>query len=710
MFDLFDLDDEVMKLAAIGIVSVLGIIFLAFFFVYVAIPFGAIAIGYLGYRAYQEHPSTRGRRLQTKATELRQVIANAQQDGGAHAFSDFDAFGSFLSRLDIPQHSGVAEPLFEVCRQLYAEEHFSGELPKLPDPCTNLDWARHVDSLSRIAAKLPNKNSPRIFAGTVLNSLRAFRDAIPVAALEAPMQSYSVLASGLVKNVPSVIEQMILPFYAEDAGDLFIELRKQLDRNLHEMSGVPYSPENYDSPHLVSPTKHKGTPLEIVNGYLRHTPIRQLFQAHIPISIPQKPRFEGTWVVAPSGTGKTTLLSQMLKGDLEEVKAGRASIIVMDSKGELTGDLARLARFAPGGDLEGKLVLIEPHPQLAINPLDLAPTSGHTIDLVEYLFSFGLPTTDLQSALLRSVLLALQNVPNASFNDLRKFLRYGWQQYEPHIETLQPALRDFFMAKVDGKQSEFDGKEYQPRRRELLARIQDITTRVPMLDDMFSAPKTRIDLGAQMDAGKVIVIDNSRRVLGEGGSEFFGRIFLALIRGDAERRANLPEAGKLPCYVYIDECDTIISSDENVNTILTKCRSQKIALILAHQKLADIKSDIVKAALRDSAVRFANLDSEAKALSPLFNADDDFIRNLGRGRFALYIRGEKTGALAVTVQNDPISAWPRMSDVDFGEIQRQMRDRYCHTPPTAGVTPLREAAQDPEPFLPLGDPTLSPTR
>jgi len=75
----------------------------------------------------------------------------------------------------------------------------------------------------------------------------------------------------------------------------------------------------------------------------------------------------------------------------------------MDSKGDLIDHAKRLECFGPNGELADKLVLIEPHEDLAINPLDIGATTGHTISLLEYVFSSPLKrSTSKQNTLFRS--------------------------------------------------------------------------------------------------------------------------------------------------------------------------------------------------------------------------------------------------------------------------------------------------------------------
>lgn len=384
-----------------------------------------------------------------------------------------------------------------------------------------------------------------------------------------------------------------------------------------------------------------------------------------PLLLPDPQRFEGTWIVAPQGRGKTTLLSAFLAEDLKT----DASIIVMDSKGDLIDHLKQLAIFREND----RLVLIEPDASLALNPLSLGASSGHTIALLEYVFAglLDAKTTALQSSLLRSVLMLCKAVPNANFTTLRQILQKGWRPFEQHLHSLHAEDREFFT------EGEFDGQTYKKTREELLWRIRDLTTRVPLLRDMFSAPETKIDLSREMDAGKVIVIDNSMKKLGEGGSEFFARFFIALILASAHQRAGRPDSAKLPCYVYIDECQTVISNDNKIANILHQCRSQKIGLVLAHQEFQQIKSEDVRGALANCGVRIANVDDESKELGPRIRVDPLSFSQLRRGQFYMFARD--LGTSRIEAPYDPIWMWPKMTQEEFEEIRRKMRERYSFT-------------------------------
>ncbi len=286
----------------------------------------------------------------------------------------------------------------------------------------------------------------------------------------------------------------------------------------------------------------------------------------------------------------------------------------------------------------------------------------------------------------------MQAIPNSNFDTFRRFLMNGWQPYESYIRTMHPDDRDFFT------NGEYDSKTYTETKQQLLWRIRDLTTKVPLIRDMFKAPHTLLDLSAEMDAGKVIIIDNSAAKL-SSGSEFFARFFVALILAAAQQRAGRRADEKLPCYFYIDECDTVISRDLKIAEIIQRCRSQKIGLILAHQTLTQIDNEKVRAALADCAVRIANSDDEAAHLAPRLRTEVEVLRSLGKGKFAVFMRDQMKRALIVTVPPDSsVSGWPKMTESEFAAVQRKMQENYCFTTPC----PETEPPPDPSPDSDLG--------
>jgi hypothetical protein len=348
-----------------------------------------------------------------------------------------------------------------------------------------------------------------------------------------------------------------------------------------------------------------------------------------PFNFPDAQRFAGTWIVAPPGRGKTNLLHNLIAKDWKSP----CTIVLMDSK----GDLINSYRGFDG------VVVIDPA-TANINPLQLG-SSTRSVEFLEYIFSALLETgmTALQKTLFRSVLTLLLKVPNATLETFRQVLTSGIEPYVQYLSQCDPATEDFFTA---GKPTEFNSPTYKETKQQILWRLRLILSN-DYLRAIFTSPTTNIPFSQLLDSGKTIIIDNSKDVLGEEGAEFFGRFFVALVWMAAVSRSRLRPEDKVPVYFYIDECHTVIKRDTKITTILDECRSQKIALILAHQRIAQISPEVIDA-LNNCAIRLANSDDDAESLAKRFRVEAPALR-LPVGQFACFVRDKTPQAVAINV-------------------------------------------------------------
>lgn len=503
--------------------------------------------------------------------------------------------------------------------------------------------------------------------------------------------AFSVPLISVLLDPNQVVDSIIGTLYTGELADvgLFSAVQDQIYANMCAFSGVPL--DGSSKKPLIKACDADLAPEELVEAYLGGTPLQALLLTPVPFSLPDEQRFSGHWIIAPPGRGKTTLLHAMFLDDANR----DASIIVMDSKGDLINPLKELAA------VEDRLVLIEPDPNfpLALNPLDIPKANvAHTVSLLEYVFSALLEAkmTALQMTLFRSVLPALvEVVPNATLETFRDVIENGTGRYKEYIAKLSPDLKDFFTR-------QFDSKTYTETRQQLVWRLQFLMTN-PIIKQMFSALKTKLDIGKEIDAGKIILIDNGKQRLGDEGSEFFGRFFIALVLAAAQQRAGRPASEKLPCYFYIDECQNVIRRDEKISTILDECRSQKIAMIMAHQRTAQITSANVLDALSNCAIRMANSDDEAKYLSEKLRMDTDTLRSLPRGTFATFVRDLTRTGIALSIPYTDLAKLPKMTAVEQVAIRERMRAQFSFSPQSQIVesaVPSQSQAADPKPPAP----------
>jgi len=223
----------------------------------------------------------------------------------------------------------------------------------------------------------------------------------------------------------------------------------------------------------------------------------------------------------------------------------------------------------------------------------------------------------------------------------------GPDRFSEHIQKLEPDLRNFLLGK------EWHTDNIRGRRQELLQRLRLLLDH-DLLRSMLMASSSTFNIGKAMDEGAVIIINNSRAKLGNKGAEFFGRFFIAQVLAAAQQRSFRAGKDKKPVYFYIDECHTVIQNDERITDILHECRSQKIALILAHQETRQVNEHVL-GALQNCAIRFAHPDEEAPKLAHSLRMETKKLRSMKRGQFAAYIRGLSDEGIVVNVQRADLS-------------------------------------------------------
>jgi type IV secretory pathway VirB4 component len=369
----------------------------------------------------------------------------------------------------------------------------------------------------------------------------------------------------------------------------------------------------------------------------------------------QETRFSGHWIVGAQGTGKTTLLLHMLAADLKR----DASIIILDAKGDLSHPVRNLAL----GDR--LIVMDEP---FAINPLDVSPTDvRRAINFLEYMMGSLLDAnvTPRQRSLVRSVLrAAIAGFPGATLRTVREIINTpasGLSKYAQQIAALPPDLQEFFAS---------EWGDYDSTRIELKWRLR-LLLENDLIQRMFGAAETRFHLSQAMDSGAVVVIDNSIEKLHEDGSAFVGRFFLAQIWAAAMACSSRPREAKKPVFVYIDEAQRII--DTKIAQIIDECRSQNIALILAHQRKGQIEDKNVLSALENCAIKMANVDAEASYFSKLLHIPEERMNRLPVGHFATAERG--TEPHIINVERKPFPVREMTSD-EMAKHRERTRSLY----------------------------------
>jgi hypothetical protein len=660
----------------------LGVLFVFLFLALVVTPIFLIgaAIYVIG-RLYLENPA-RLERVSRRETEI--LYQHAMAGQVILSIGEIDDLLSATWPPDIPH--ATRTQLLDIGRALFEDEGLSPDIPPVPALCNTVEGARYRDHLARLG----QARTDRVM---VTAALAQIGESLAVVARAVPNLSGDVLisVSQFLEPVGSSIEAIIAPFYRDTGYIHFKALRERLDQNL----------ERTHRTNPVFPRDYKGT--DAVETYLAGTRLKALFSVKTPFEIPETARFEHVHMVAGSGHGKTQTLQYFIARDLLDVARGDKSIVVIDSQGDLIRTILAADHLPPE-----RIVLIDPEDiafPVALNlfsvgqerlsgysPVDQERLTNSILELYDFVLGslLGSGMTSKQNVVFRYVTRLMLHIPEATIHTLRELMEPGGAaKYQASIDELDGTARKFFA-------SEFDGKEFTNTKAQVLRRLYGVLEN-RTFERMFSHPTSRFDMFAEMNAGKLILINTAKSLLKEQGTEIFGRFFIALIAQAAQERATLPEYDRLPCMVYVDEAQDYF--DENIGIILSQARKYRVGMTLAHQYLGQLSSSLQEGVEANTAVKLAGGVSarDARALAGQLGADADMIARQPKGTFAAFIRGVTERAVPISFPFFVLEKSWKTTNAERDAIRDYSRKTYAHPweQPAPDTKPEDQAEEPP---------------
>jgi len=644
------------------------------------IALGGIA-GYVGYRLYKESPA----RAERIAREETMALYNAAQARNT-TFTDKEIEDGLSSGWPHATPQALRIQLLEIARELFEAGGLSPEIPPPPPLHNTVEAARYRDQLAKLETARRDRGMTEEALKTISQCLA------PIAQAAPPMEGDVLVDVGqFLDPLGDTVQSVIAPFFSDRDYDLFKPLKDRLAQNLQAT--------HRSNP--IYPRDHRGE--DVVAVYLRGTPLEALFSLKTPFSIPEEVRFEHTHLVAGSGHGKTQTLQYLIKHDLPEVAEGLKSVVVIDSQGDLIRTILNAEHLPPE-----RIVLIDPEDiewPVALNlfsvgqerlqeysALDRERLTNSIIELYDFvlgsLLSAGM--TAKQSVVFRYVTRLMFHIPDATIHTFRDLMEPGGaEQYAEHIAKLEGTAKRFF-------ETEFDSKEFAATKTQVLRRLYGILEN-QTFERMFTDPASKLDMFAEMNEGKLILINTAKSLLKENGTEIFGRFFIALIAQAAQERATIPQRDRTPTLVYIDEAQDYF--DPTVGLILSQARKYRVGMVMAHQFLGQLSAGLPEAVEANTSIKLAGGVSarDARSLAGQMNCEPGLVQRQNKGSFATYIRGYTDRAVSMAFPFFEMEKLPRQTKEGRDAIRQHSRETYAK--------PWRNSvAKDEPPENPPGEP------
>jgi hypothetical protein len=316
-------------------------------------------------------------------------------------------------------------------------------------------------------------------------------------------------------------------------------------------------------------------------------------------------------VIGASGTGKSTLLFNLIRQDIENGQG----LAVLDPHGDLVESVLSVVPPERIADV----VLVDPSDEgyfVGFNILSAHSDLEKTLlasDLVSVFERLSTSWGDQMSSVLQNAILAfLESEKGGTLSDLRRFLLDSAFRNE-FLQTLRDPEVVYYWQRGFPQLS--GNKSIGP----VLTRLETFLSPKP-IRYMVSQPVNRLNFAEIMDSGKIFLAKLPQGQIGRENAYLLGSLFVAKLQQTAMARQSQMQAKRRDFWLYIDEFHHFITP--SMAEILTGARKYRLGLVLAHQELRQLQRDdeVASAVLSNSYTRvvFRVGDADARALADGF--------------------------------------------------------------------------------------------
>jgi len=290
------------------------------------------------------------------------------------------------------------------------------------------------------------------------------------------------------------------------------------------------------------------------------------------------------YAIGKTGTGKSTLLENMIIGD---IRKGRG-VAVVDPHGDL---IKKIIRFVPKERIDD-VVLFDPSDKefpIAFNILENVDPDLKNIVAsgVVGIFKkiFGESWGPRLEYILRNTVLALLDYKGATMLGILRVINDPKYRYKV-IEKIQDlVIKDFFVNEFEKYDQKFRTEAVAPIQNKVGQFLSSTTIR-----NIVGQPTSTINIEEIMNSGKILLIDLSMGKIGEDNSALLGAMLITKMQLAAMSRANIPIEERRDFYLYVDEFQNFAT--DSFAVILSEARKYKLNLIMTNQYIAQIPETV----------------------------------------------------------------------------------------------------------------------
>lgn len=414
-----------------------------------------------------------------------------------------------------------------------------------------------------------------------------------------------------------------------------------------------------------------------------------------PVKIAQDDRRRHFYVIGQTGTGKSFLMQNMMRQDMENGDG----CCYIDPHGEA---IEYVLGMVPKGRVDDVVVF---------DPSDIERPFG--LNMLEFDTARPEQKTFIVNELLAILKTIYKDQPEGFGPMFEQYYKNAvlllLDDYEHEIPTIADIPRvlsdDKYRRDKLSRETNMMVKNFWELEAEKAGGEAALANIVPYIASklnpflandyvrpIVSQQKSTVNFGDIMNNKKILFVNLSKGKIGDLNSQLLGAFIVAKLTQAALSRVNIPEEQRNDFYLYIDEFQNYTTP--SISTILSEARKYKLCLNLAHQFIGQLPEDISKAVFGNvgSMAIFRVGPEDAEFLTQFFKpvfSDYDLINLDSRNALIrLLVNGTVTQPfnLTTTMKDLPnpspeiARAVKELSRLKFGReraiIEEEIKERY----------------------------------
>lgn len=382
-------------------------------------------------------------------------------------------------------------------------------------------------------------------------------------------------------------------------------------------------------------------------------------------------RLRHAWLIGKTGTGKSTLLANLIRQDL----AAGEGLAVLDPHGDL---IDAVLPFVPR-ERTNDVLMFAPEDRafpVSFNVFRAGRRAhtDHALLTSQLIALFRKQWADSWGPrlehVLRNAILAVAPDPRATLLFLYRFLTDADLRERVVARVEDPVVRQFWEREFVSYGRTLQGEALAPALNKLGAFVAN-----PVIRNIVAQERSRVDLSALVDGRGILLAKLPVGAIGEDAAHLLGGLLLTGIQlaAMARRRADPP------FWVYVDEFHNFTNG--SLATLLSESRKFGLGLALAHQYLDQLPDPVRAAVLgnigtilcfRVGSADAAELEAE---FAPELAAGD--LERLPRYRLAVRLLADGESLRPFSARTLAPRSAPPWGAHQAERVERQSRGRFA---------------------------------